>query len=209
MTRKTDPLNTLSDIKSMMEKSSRFLSLSGLSGIGMGIIALAAAFSANNIIKGASRFSKDGSYPSYPEYMTKSLLILAVATLIIALAVGLFFTIKKAKKLRLPLLDNTSRRMLINLFIPLLAGGIYLLKLLDIGYVELLTPSCLIFYGLALIHASKYTLGDIRYLGIIEIILGLFNLFWVSFGLWFWAIGFGLAHIMYGMILWNKYDKVD
>jgi hypothetical protein len=65
----------------------------------------------------------------------------------------------------------------------------------------------LIFYGLALINASKYTYNDIRYLGISELLIGLCSTLFLGYGLFFWAAGFGLAHIVYGALMYFKYDK--
>jgi hypothetical protein len=64
-----------------------------------------------------------------------------------------------------------------------------------------------VFYGLALVNASKYTLTDIRYLGITEIILGILNIFFLRRGLYFWALGFGVLHIIYGLVMWWKYER--
>ena len=91
--------------------------------------------------------------------------------------------------------------------IPLAAGGLFLLKILDLGYLGLIAPGCLIFYGLSLVNASKYTIGDIRLLGMIEIGIGLLNLLFIGQGLLCWTLGFGIAHIVYGIYMWNKYDK--
>ena len=44
------PLEELQHIKRMMERSSRFISLSGLSGIAAGICAIAGAWFANDVI---------------------------------------------------------------------------------------------------------------------------------------------------------------
>jgi hypothetical protein len=65
----------------------------------------------------------------------------------------------------------------------------------------------LIFYGLALLNASKYTLKEIRYLGMSEICLGLIASAWVQFGIVFWGIGFGMLHIIYGTFMYFKYEK--
>ena len=69
-------------------------------------------------------------------------------------------------------------------------------------------PASLIFYGISLVNASKYTLTDIRYLGVMEIILGLINTQFIDYGLYFWATGFGLLHIIYGAMMWWKYERV-
>jgi len=71
----------------------------------------------------------------------------------------------------------------------------------------MVTPSCLIFYGLALINGSKYTVSEVRYLGYLELVLGIVNLWATRYGLYFWAAGFGVLHILYGIVMWNKYER--
>ena len=136
-----------------------------------------------------------------------NLLSIAVGTLILAIAVGILFTIQKAKKENQKLWDNQIKRLLINLFIPLATGGILSLIILLKGYVGIVAPLTLIFYGLALVNASKYTLTEIRSLGIIEIILGLVGVQFVGYGLLLWAIGFGVLHIVYGAIMHKRYGS--
>jgi hypothetical protein len=58
-----------------------------------------------------------------------------------------------------------------------------------------------------LINASKYTFNDIRYLGFCEIILGLGAAVYVGYGLYFWALGFGILHIIYGAMMYYKYER--
>ncbi len=207
MLKDQDPLTALHEIKNMMEKSSRFISLSGWSGVAAGIIALGGVYLANKVILESPQYDTDYSAASMQQYLGSKLFYIAISTLILAMITGIVFTYFKTRKLNLPLWDHSSRRLLINLFLPLLAGGFYLLKIIDLGYTGMIAPGCLIFYGIALVHASKYTLGDIRYLGIVEIVLGLINLLFLGKGLYFWALGFGFAHIVYGLFMWNKYDK--
>ena len=89
----------------------------------------------------------------------------------------------------------------------MLAGAIFAFKFLFDEQVSYVAPTCLAFYGLALINGSKYTLSDIKYLGLLEVALGCICLFIPGYGLLFWAIGFGALHVLYGIIMWNKYDK--
>ncbi|HMI66070.1 MAG TPA: hypothetical protein VK517_08550, partial [Cyclobacteriaceae bacterium] len=70
----------------------------------------------------------------------------------------------------------------------------------------IVAPSFLIFYGLALINASPNLYEEIRYLGYSEILLGLLCAVLPNYGLLFWAIGFGLFHILYGAVMYKKYD---
>jgi len=199
-------LQTLEEIRRMMEQSSRFMSLSGLSGIAAGICAVGGAIVANAWINQGSMPSmvygaNDGWHAVEGRYY-----FLAAAVLVCALAVSFYFTWRKARNSGLPVWNFASRRLVINLLIPLIAGGIFSIALIYNGKVELIGPSTLIFYGLGLVNASKFTLNDIRYLGLLEIALGLVNMFFLSYGLVFWAIGFGLLHILYGLIIWKRYD---
>ena len=192
-------LETLQDIKRMMERSSRFLSLSGLSGIAAGIFALSGAYLARDWIA-------QNADPEHSPALKWKLLLLALAVLALALIFSFYFTWRKAGKNNLPVWDHSSKNLLINLLIPLAAGGLFVLGLLEHGYLELISPACLIFYGIALFNASKYTLSDIRYIGLMEIALGCIAIYCTSYGLYFWAVGFGLLHIIYGAIMWLKYD---
>ena len=101
--------------------------------------------------------------------------------------------------------DATSRRLLTSFAIPLIAGGIFCLAMLFHGMFVFIAPATLIFYGLALVNASKYTFTDVQYLGYLEILLGLISLFFLGWGLLFWTIGFGVLHIVYGLVMHRKY----
>ena len=127
--------------------------------------------------------------------------------LIASLAAGIFFTVRKAKRKGQGIWDSTAKRVLINLFIPLAVGGLFCIELLYYRLVGLVPPATLIFYGLALINASKYTLHDIRFLGICEVILGLIASLFLEYALLFWALGFGVLHIIYGVVMYVKYEK--
>ena len=213
MTLKNDQhLEALQHIRSMMEKSSRFISLSGLSGVFAGLAALVGA-AAVYIYLGARPLQYHPYYTLQSNYEYwgigyKSFFVLvASSVLVVALAGGIYFTTRKAKANQQKIWDALTRRLLINLFLPLGAGGIFCLGLLYHGLPGLVAPSTLIFYGLALLNASKYTLRDIRYLGISEIILGLIGIFFLGYGLDLWAIGFGVLHIVYGTLMWWKYER--
>ena len=212
----TDHLDALRDIKQMMEKSSRFISLSGLSGIAAGSCALIGAAFAyplvyeNNSNMLPSQNRETSLYePAFPylEHKAVVLLLIALLTFVTAFLSAFIFTYLRSKKTNTPVWTKVSRRLTFHVLFPLIVGGIYLLKLLQIGTLGMIAPGCLIFYGLALLNASKYTLKEIQYLGISEILLGVLNLFFTGDGLYFWAIGFGLLHIFYGLMMWWKYER--
>jgi hypothetical protein len=208
MIEKNQHTDSLPDIRQMMQRSSRFISLSGLSGIAAGISAIMGAWVAKNILKGYVINSPYESFRSEAnDALALKLLGLAAITFIIALSSAFVFTYNRAKKLNLPVWDYTSRRLLWNVIIPMIAGGLFIIGMLQYGEWRFVAPACLIFYGLALINGSKYTLSDIRYLGYLEIMLGFVSMWFIGYGLIFWAIGFGLLHIIYGAIMWFKYER--
>jgi hypothetical protein len=197
----------IASIRTMMERSAKFISLSGLSGVLAGVYALAGAVAAYYTVH----------YPRSPfSYRTYSiqdgdsiwtLLGIAVVVLIASLATGLWFSQRKAKKHNIQLWTPATKTLLVNVSIPLVSGGLFILIMLYTGHFGLAAPGCLIFYGIALIQGSSNTFDEIRYLGFCEILLGLISALFPGFGLLFWAIGFGVLHIIYGTIMHNKYDK--
>jgi predicted lysophospholipase L1 biosynthesis ABC-type transport system permease subunit len=194
----------LKDIKDIMNRSSRFISLSGLSGVAAGIIALIGAYLAYQTVYSNLVYLGYKSAILTNQSVT-TILIIAVITIVLTIGAGMFFTSRKAKKNKEKLWDIQTKRLLINLLIPLATGGILSLMVLFKGYIGIVAPLTLIFYGLALVNASKYTLTEIRSLGLIEIILGLIAFQFIGYGLLFWSVGFGLLHILYGIAMHIKY----
>ncbi len=213
MDKRNEHLETLSEIRSLMERSSRFISLSGLSGVAAGVFALIGAAMVYFYLEITPFETKRLYYAVDPsrikwgmDYLT-FFLVDAALVFLFALAGGIFFTTRKAKKKGQKIWDPLTKRLVINTAIPLIAGGLYCLGLLYHNMFGLVAPSTLIFYGLACINGSKYTLTDIRYLGICEIILGVIAIFNIGYGLEFWAFGFGFLHIIYGLVMYYKYEK--
>ncbi|WP_185289872.1 hypothetical protein [Chryseobacterium lactis] len=195
----------LSHIRSMMERSSRFISLSGLSGVVAGLAAIIGATYVYFVFKreGISYF--DGDRNIFGPALVRELVWIGIAILVTAILSGYFFTASKSKKKGLKIWDATTKRLLITFAVPLVAGGFFCLALLYHHLFVFIAPATLIFYGLALVSAERYTLTDVKYLGYFEIILGLISLFFLGWGLVFWAIGFGVLHIVYGLIMHKKY----
>lgn len=196
-----DYLKDISEIKNLMNKSSRFISLSGLSGIMAGIYALIGAAAAFYIVKNSTR-----GYLILDGTIFKICAAILIGVAFLSIATGIYLTTRKAKKNGEKIWDNSSKRLLLNFLIPLITGGIYILIILNQERYGHTAALMLIFYGLSLVNASKYSIGDIRYLGYTQIFLGLICAFMPSYGFWFWVIGFGIMHIVYGSIMHFKYD---
>jgi hypothetical protein len=210
MKRDTKSIEDIKAIRKIMEESSRFLSLSGLSGVFAGVTALAGAFVTYFFILDNGSIHYDEYFRNLPAKETFSirLQLIAVASLVLVISVlfSLYFSIKKAKRDGKNLWTPISRRLLINLLIPLLTGGVFVFILLLQNHVQLIVPVFLIFYGLALVNAGKFTFGEIFYLGVLEIITGLVSAFFQGWGLIFWIFGFGILHIIYGLAMYRKYE---
>ncbi|MEM8968347.1 MAG: hypothetical protein AAGE93_18145 [Bacteroidota bacterium] len=198
----TDYLQDISEIRSIMERSSRFISLSGLSGVMAGIYALIGAGLAHWCLT-LYRAGGLGSYRTVAGY----LFLIAGVVLLLAIGTGIWLTTRRAREQGQRIWDATARRLVVHLMIPLAVGGIFALILVGQGYTGIVAPSMLIFYGLALINASKYTLTDVMYLGLAEVALGLLATIVIGYGLLFWAIGFGGLHIVYGASMYYKYER--
>jgi len=196
-----DYLKDISEIKNLMNKSSRFISLSGLSGILAGVYALIGAATAYYIVTNSVRgyLILDGTIFNICVAILISVGALSIIT-------GIYLTTRKAKKNGEKIWDTSSKRLIVNFLIPLVAGGLYILIILSQGKYGQTGGLMLIFYGLALVSASKYSIGDIKYLGFIEITLGLIAALKPGYGFWLWVIGFGVMHIIYGVIMHFKYD---
>ncbi len=214
MNEQQQTFDDLQHIKKMMERSSRFISLSGLSGISAGLCALIGAWVAKPYVFGQkdlfinTRSAINDAINGDMWVVTNTYLFwIAAVTFVSAFITAFFFTYIKSKKEGAAIWSNTSKRLMINVSIPVIVGGLFLFRMIHFGTFGLVAPGCLIFYGLGLVNASKYTLPEIRYLGFVQILLGLINLWFVGYGLYFWAAGFGLMHILYGIYMWQKYER--
>ncbi|MDD5151133.1 MAG: hypothetical protein PHC28_11780 [Flavobacterium sp.] len=195
-------LQDISEIKMMMNKSSQFISLSGLAGVLAGVYALIGAFVANQLIN-----NQESYYITLESKTFRLIVLTAFLVLLFSVATATILTFSKAKKEGEKVWNTTSKRMVINFLIPLVTGGIFALLLLKNGVYGLIAPVTLIFYGLSCVNASKYTFRDVRYLGITIIVLGLFATEFSGYALEFWALGFGICHILYGSMMYFKYDR--
>lgn len=202
-------IDDLNAIRTIMEKSTRFLSLSGLSGIFSGITALAGAAIAIFLIQGGD---PSGDYLNNIEGLKlesvrRALAADSVLVLIMALSAAFYFSRRKAMKLGLKIWTPASKSLLLNIIVPLVTGGLLILLLNSSGQFRLIIPSMLIFYGLALVSAWKYTFNEIYYLGVLEIISGFLSLLLPHYGLYIWGFGFGVLHVAYGMVMYRKYER--
>lgn len=200
-------IQDITEIRSMMERSSKFLSLSGWAGILAGIYALAGALIAYKVFD----FNPDKIVFNFADGGTSALFIniilLATVVLFLALGSAIYFSYKRSDKRGERLWTPTTRRLLINMAVPMVAGGILIIILMVSGLTGLVAPFTLLFYGIALFNASRLTIKEVEILGYVQILLGLAGSLFVEYGLLLWALGFGVAHIIYGVYMYYKYER--
>lgn len=198
---KQDYIKDIAEIRSMMERSSKFLSLSGWAGIMAGIYALSGAYIAYKI------FNFNPDEIAYTSGSLSSVILLAILVLILAFITAIALSHRKAVKRGEKGWNATSKRLLAGMAVPLLTGGILILILISKGLLGLITPLTLLFYGLALYNASKFTYEEVKSLGVIQMGLGLISTYYIEYGLLFWSIGFGVVHIAYGIYMHFRHER--
>lgn len=201
MKEERDYIQDIAEIRSMMERSSKFVSLSGWAGIMAGIYALIGAYIAYSVWD----FNPDKLF--YTNSNLPATIILALGVLIIALVTAIYFSWKKANDKGETIWNATSRRLLVNMTVPLSAGGILIMILIMNGIIGLIAPMMLLFYGLSLFNAGNFTIAEVRIMGLIQIALGLISCWLIAYSLLFWALGFGVVHIFYGIYMYFRYER--
>jgi hypothetical protein len=198
-----DYIQDLAQIRSMMERSSKFLSLSGWAGVMAGIYALAGAYIAWKFFQ----FTAGDTVSGTASADLPKIMMLAIIVLVLALGTAILLSSKNANAKGEKSWNATSRRLLVNMAVPLCAGGILILVLLSKGLVGMIIPVSLIFYGLALFNAGKFTFDEIKFLGLLQIVLGLLSAYFIQYSLLLWALGFGVLNMVYGIYIHYKYER--
>ena len=214
---KINPKEELASIRNMMEKSSKFSNLSGLSIFFTGLLTIIAAsviyfdigFSYSDVeISYSQLINNEGSKENL-EQKIRLLSLIASVILILSLLILYVTASKKTKKEGIKLFNPTFKRTARSLVVPLVSGGVFSFFLIYNHMYGLVAPATLIFYGLGLIAASRNSYDELEVLGYVELVLGILASYFMGAGLLFWVIGFGLGHIVFGSYLHFKYDKAS
>jgi hypothetical protein len=205
--KESEALAELSSIRSLMERSAKFISLSGISGVMAGIYALIGAFFGYRIVHQSGSGLDYGPHAVNDQLVITQLSVIGAVVLLCSVATAIVLSTRKAKQRNQQIWNAASKGLLVHAGIPLITGGLLIFIFLYQGYIGIIASTCLIFYGLALVSGSHYTFKDIKWLGFSEILLGLLATLMPAYGLLFWSVGFGILHIIYGLIMYYKYDS--
>jgi len=204
-------------MKKSLEQSSRFISLSGLSGVFVGFCGLLGTYIMHYLIRGDDTKSDKemlniiSSFDYYNlsvhVFVGEHLIFLAIYTVIFAILFAFYLTLRRSKRENHPIWDIHIQKQLSTLSIPLIVGLIFVIKLVASANYPLIVPSLLLFYGIALVNIRGLTNGDIGYLGYAFIVLGIVNLWLEGWGILFFGFGFGVLHIIYGTVTFIIYER--
>lgn len=203
MKKENDYQKDLAEIRSLMERSTKFLSLSGWAGIFAGIYALVAAFLS---VKLFSFYPDTVFYKIMDPSRFFSIILLGVITIVTALLTAFYFSYKNAVRKKQSAWNNSSKQLLTNMSAPLLAGGLLIIALAYHNVFGIIPSLTLIFYGLSLFQGGANTYKEVRIFGIVQIVLGIFSVFFIQFTMIIWAAGFGAGHVIYGIYMF-RYEK--
>ena len=206
MEKNSEYLEDLKTIKRVMEESSRFLSLSGLSGLIAGLAALIGGSAALFLVSGGRLVLSEEDITGMTGNRLLLLLADVLAVLLIAMISSVYFSYRRSVRQGLKIWTPVSKRMLLHLLIPLSAGAAFIIILISKGDWQYVAPSMLIFYGLALVSSGKFTSGEVFWLGLAELLTGLVAMIFTGYSILFWFFGFGILHIIYGLLLFRKYE---
>ncbi|MBR1835514.1 MAG: hypothetical protein IJ785_08460 [Bacteroidales bacterium] len=199
-----DAIDTLREIKDLMQKSSRFQTISGISIIIIGIYASIVSFGAWLLLGNHEPYSWLPSWATdfalNTPGRTWAAILCALVLLVLSFGTVCLMSYFKTKRVNQRFVfDQTVRRSLWAFFVPAATGGLLCLAMLQQGHYGITSSFMLVFYGLALINSAHHTTSRLALLGYVELLLGIVDCFVVNQGLLFWFLGFGLWHIIFGI----------
>lgn len=206
MKKHEEQLAAIQEMRSMMDQATRFKSISGLSGIIAGLLALLCTYLIYQTT-GISIAEPEALDQIWHSSSQGFVLLVLLSLFMICIGIGVYFAMRNARQSGKPAWDHAAKRLLISLAVPVIAGGIFSGLLIQHGLVAIAAPATLLFYGMGLLNASKYTLDAVRTVGLVFIFLGLLATYFLAYGLLIWALGFGLVHIVYGFIIYVNYER--
>jgi hypothetical protein len=207
MEKHEEQLAAIQEMRNLMDRASRFRSISGLSAMVAGLLAILCVVFVSQLTDVQLTESASFERMLGTKFATEVQLSFLVL-LLISICFGIYLAARNAQATGQAAWDSVAKRLALHLAIPLVTGGVFSMLLAQLGLLGLIPASTLLFYGLALVNASHYTLDAVRLLGLVEIGLGLLATAIVPFGLVFWLTGFGLMHVGFGLYIYLKYERV-
>ena len=181
-------MDNLTFIRQTMERATAFTAVPGWGGVGMGVLALAAATVAETRI-------------TRTEW-----LITWLATSALGLTLGGWTMASKARRAGTTVFSYSGRRFVLSYVPPLLVGALLTGVLVRAGLWSALPGTWLLLYGTGVVTGGAFSVRVVPLMGLCFMVLGAAALFSpASWGNLLMAAGFGLLHIVFGLIIARRY----
>lgn len=181
-------MDNLRYIRETMERAGSFTALSGWGFVAAAIVALAAA---------GLGMGNAGSAAWVLTWIAAA-----------AVAAGLAFaaTLRKARRVGLPLLRGPGRRLALGFTPPMAAGALLTLALLRAGLEPMLPGLWLALYGAGVVTGGIFSVRIVPVMGLCFMALGAAALFApADWGNAFMAAGFGGLHLLFGVAIARRH----
>ena len=175
-------------IRRTMENGNTFTAVPGWGGVGMGITALAAAAIA------AGRATPEGWLGAW------------AAEAVVAAGIGAWAVASKARRVGLPVLSGTGRKVLLGFTPAALAGIVLTVALWQAGAIRLIPGAWLLLYGVAVVAGGTFSVRVVPLMGVCFMALGALALLLMpDAGDTLMALGFGGLHVVFGVYIARRH----
>jgi hypothetical protein len=181
-------MDNLRFIRDAMENAGSFTAVPGVGGIVVGATAFFAAFAAH-------LSAGPGAWLS-----------VWIGEVFLALAIGLGFSARKARRAGNALLSRPFRRFVFAMAPPLAAGAVITVMLNNAGLVRFLPAVWLLLYGAGVACGGAFSVRAVPVMGMSFLALGAVAA--VAPAVWsdaLLALGFGGLHVVFGWIIARRY----
>jgi len=190
-------MDNLRYIREAMERSSSFTAVPGWGGVLIGATALIAAALAEWMESIDRLAGLRGG---------RGWMLVWGWELPLALMIGGVAMKRKARAANVKLLTGPGRKFVLSLAPPLVAGALISVALVRIGSFDVLPGVWLLLYGVGVVAGGAFSVRVVPVMGMFFMGLGTLTLFAPpAFGRLMMAVGFGVVHIVFGLIIARRY----
>jgi hypothetical protein len=180
-------LDNLRYIRATMERAGSFTAVPGWGQVAIGVSALATAFIAAR------------------QTSTLNWLVTWLGEAILALAIGGWTMVRKARAANDSLLSGPGRRFGLSFLPPVAVGGLLTVALYLGGDRRLIPAVWLLLYGTGVVTGGAFSVPVVPVMGIGFLLLGSAALVAPGAADWLLAAGFGGLHIVFGIWIARRY----
>jgi hypothetical protein len=181
-------MSNIQFIRETMERATLFTAVPGWGGAAMGVVALGTATIAG--------------FQTKTPYWLATWLVGAL----VSIGVGGFALWRKARNLNHALFSGSGRRFLLSFSPPIVVGALLTVVLYRHRAADLLPGTWLLLYGTGVMGGGAFSVRAVPLMGLLFTALGSVAIFLpLTVGNWFMAAGFGVLHIVFGIVIARRH----